>query len=138
MELSPLDRNYEEEIDKNGKLKVLSTVAIMNGTTGIVVDVDNEYVDVEYPDGIVRYTKDTIQDLNLGYCITIHKSQGSTFKEVIVVLPKAHVYQFSRQLIYTAYSRTSKRCFSVGNLQYINMGIKKKSALSRNTWYKHI
>ena len=130
MELSPLDERYDEEED--------ATVAIMNGTTGIVVDVDNEYVDVEYPDGIVRYTKDTIQDLNLGYCITIHKSQGSTFKEVIVVLPKAHVYQFSRQLIYTAYSRTSKRCFSVGNVRYVNMGIKKKSALSRNTWYKHI
>lgn len=130
MELSPLDERYDEEEDV--------TVAIMNGTTGIVVDVDNEYVDVEYPDGIVRYTKDTIQDLNLGYCITIHKSQGSTFKEVIVLLPKAHVYQFSRQLIYTAYSRTSKRCFSVGNVRYINMGIKKKSALNRNTWYKYI
>lgn len=130
MELSPLDERYDEEEDV--------TVAIMNGTTGIVVDVDNEYVDVEYPDGIVRYTKDTIQDLNLGYCITIHKSQGSTFKEVIVLLPKAHVYQFSRQLIYTAYSRTSKRCFSVGNVRYVNMGIKKKSALNRNTWYKYI
>lgn len=130
MELSPLDENYSEEEE--------STVAIMNGTTGIVVDVDCEYVDVEYPEGIVRYTKDTIQDLNLGYCITIHKSQGSTFKEVIVLLPKAHVYQFSRQLIYTAYSRTSKRCFSVGNIRYVNMGIKKKSALNRNTWYKYI
>ena len=109
---------------------------IYNGNTGIIesitkqVDEDgDEYIEsVINFDGIGRVllTSADLRSIRLGYAITVHKSQGSTIPCVIVVLP----FQFmlnSRELVYTAITRTSELCFVISSYATLAKAIKKST-----------
>ena len=55
----------------------------------------------------------------LGYCCTVHKTQGSQYENIIIVIDEKHLYQWSKHdainLLYTAISRAQKRCIILGN-----------------------
>ncbi|MGL5329040.1 MAG: ATP-binding domain-containing protein, partial [Peptostreptococcaceae bacterium] len=75
-----------------------------------------------------------LNQLELGYCVTIHKSQGSSAKQVIVVSPKAHTFMLNSNLLYVAGTRAKERVYMVGNISTINSSIKKKENFNRETW----
>ena len=106
---------------------------IFNGNTGIVVRVGYNDMDVEFDDCIITYTKDELNQLELGYCITIHKSQGSASKQVIAIAPKSHAFMLNSNLLYVAPTRAKERVFMLGNISTINSAIKKKENFSRDT-----
>lgn len=80
--------------------------------------------------------KDAKDELDMAYLLTIHKSQGSEAKTVVVVLDECYNMGFiSRNLLYTAVSRAKQRCVVVGSLDVIAHAVKNKMP-KRNTCLK--
>lgn len=80
---------------------------VFNGDVGIIwrVDAANKKITVFFDDKTVDYEDDELEELNLAYACTIHKSQGSEYPAVIVVLDSSHSIMLQRNLIYTAITR---------------------------------
>lgn len=121
--------NYKAETPLGGETE------IFNGNTGIIVDVGYNELTVEYDKNLmIKYNKEDLNQLELGYCISIHKSQGSSAKQVIIIAPKSHTFMMNSNLLYVAETRAKERVYMLGNIKTINSAIKKKENLSRNTW----
>ena len=140
---------YSYVTDKDGKeRRIPNNIPIFNGNTGLVesikydtkkiekkvdgvIEVEEKIVNIEIIidfDGIGRVLlKETdIHALQLGYCITVHKSQGSTIPCVIVALP----FQFklnSRELLYTAITRASKLAYIITSPKTLKSTLAKTS-----------
>lgn len=108
--------------------------SVFNGNTGTIISIHFDEVIIDFDGEMVVYNKEDMVNVSLAYAMTVHKAQGSQFKNVILCLPKAHTFMLNSNIIYTGESRTSWRCFVVGNLMTINRAIKKRANLSRNTW----
>ena len=107
---------------------------IFNGNSGVIVDVSWDNLIVDFGDKEIMYTKDDLSQLELGYCITTHKSQGDSSKQVVVLAPKAHTFMLNSNLLYVATTRAKERCFMLGSPATINRAIKKKINLTRDTY----
>lgn len=111
---------------------------VFNGNTGIVVGVRYNTIEVEFDNQTLVYEKEDLNQLELGYCISIHKSQGSSAKQVIVVSPKAHTFMLNSNLLYVAGTRAKERVYMIGNISTINSSIKKKENFNRDTWLQNL
>lgn len=111
---------------------------IFNGNTGTIESIDLERGNkgeeslrmiVDF-DGIGRVVIDsgTVTNIQLGYAITVHKSQGSTIPCVIVALPFQYVLN-TRELLYTAITRASKVCYLVTSMKTLRSTVKKTSGV---------
>ena len=80
---------------------------VFNGDVGIIYKIGKESkkITVFYDDKTVDYESDEVDELILAYACTIHKSQGSEYPAVIVVLDSSHSIMLQRNLIYTAITR---------------------------------
>ena len=93
---------------------ILSTI-IYNGDVGYIFDIDYEdkYVGFETDDGRRFWlSPEKYQNLQLAYALTIHKSQGSEYKNVLLALPQNLMYMngfLSRNLIYTGITRAKQK-----------------------------
>lgn len=111
---------------------------IANGETGIVKDVFPSYLIIDFDGVMVKYYRNDMQMVGLGYCITIHKSQGSSIKVVILLTPQAHTYMLNSNLVYVGLTRMKEKCFHLGNVDTVNMAVKKKANLTRNTFMQRL
>ena len=111
---------------------------IFNGNTGTIESIDLEKGNngeeslrmiVDF-DGIGRVVIDSgaVTNIQLGYAITVHKSQGSTIPCVIVALPFQYVLN-TRELLYTAITRASKVCYLVTSMKTLRSTVKKTSGV---------
>lgn len=82
----------------------------VNGDIGKVVNVSNEGVVVEYVDATVTYEHDDLSQLTLAYAMSVHKSQGSEYACVIMVLLDSHKCMAYRNMLYTGVTRAKKDC----------------------------
>lgn len=112
-------------------------LGVFNGEVGTVAEIDEaggrlfvEYADRSMP---VAYTKSDAFDLRLAYALTIHKSQGSEWPWVIVVVHNTHTFMLTRQLFYTAITRGKEGVIIVGNAAGIENALKSKRDSQRNT-----
>ena len=91
---------------------------IFNGFVGIIkeIDLNNELFYVVYPGPlVVRYNFDHIRDIiDLAYCLTVHKAQGSQYKYVAIPLSNSHFMMLNNKWFYTAITRAEKKVFLVG------------------------
>lgn len=84
----------------------------INGDIGHLVDKTNQDgLIVAFSDHSVVFTRSDLRDLDLAYAITIHKSQGSEFDEVHIILPAEAAHMMTRRLLYTAVTRAKKKVF---------------------------
>ena len=112
--------------DKVIQLVNRSDKGVMNGDIGYVLslDIDNEEVNgltVLYDFGPVDYDKDEIEDLNLAYAISIHKSQGSEFKTVIIPFSMKYFIMLKKKLLYTAVTRAKEFLIMLGSTEAIKL-----------------
>lgn len=91
---------------------------VFNGDTGIIREI-NEYketITVVYDeDKVVEYPFKLMEELELAYAITIHKSQGSEYPAVVIPLLSGPRMLMNRNLLYTAVTRARKCVTLVGN-----------------------
>ena len=113
-------------------------VAVFNGNTGKVIYVDGFEMKVDFGDNVIVYEKDDLEQLRLGYCISIHKSQGSQNKNVILLTPKSHKYFLNKNLLYTGLTRASERVYHICSTDVINTCLHKNINLSRKTFLKEL
>ena len=106
---------------------------IANGETGVIEDIFDDIVQIRFDNEVVYYTKDDMQNVDLGYCTTVHKSQGSSADFVIFISPKAYTFMLNSNLMYVAVTRTKRRCYHVGMRRTVNYCVKKKVDFNRNT-----
>lgn len=136
-----LQNNYKAELyaddmvieDEFGQpLKTL----IANGETAVIKEINTilQYVILDFGGTQVRYYRNDMQNISLGYCVTTHKSQGSGIKVPIIVEPRSHIFMDTSNLLYVALTRTKTICFHLGLPETVNMCIKKKENLQRNTF----
>ena len=93
-------------------------MGIFNGDTGIIREINEfaESVTVEFDEGrMVEYSFKLLDELELAYAITIHKSQGSEYPAVVIPLLSGPSLLMNRNLIYTAVTRARKCVTLVGN-----------------------
>ena len=114
------------------------TVNIFNGEDGIIIDANETFLIVKFNEVETRYDKSMLSNLMLGYAITIHKSQGSTFKNVIIVSPTAHTYFSNRNLLYVATTRARNKVIHIGSANLVNSSLKKNESQIRNTFLKDL
>ena len=112
---------------------------VANGESGVVLNVDKDFIDIDFGNNIVvRYNHTDAQAIKLGYAITTHKSQGSGFDNVILITAKADTYTLNSNLLYVGCTRSKKRCFHVGSIDTVNKVIKKKENMSRKTFMQQM
>lgn len=133
--------NYKAELylddmileDDNGKPK---KILIANGETAVIKSIypSIQCVVLDFGGTEVVYYRNDMQNISLGYAITGHKSQGSGIKIPIIVEPRSHIFMDTSNLLYVMLTRTKLMCFHLGLPETVNMVIKKKENLKRNTF----
>ncbi|MBJ7470370.1 MAG: exodeoxyribonuclease V subunit alpha [Solirubrobacteraceae bacterium] len=90
---------------------------LYNGDTGVVIDVGDDRVQAAFERGgePVTFSPTRLGAVDTVYAMTIHKSQGSQFGTVAVVLPDADSAMLTRELLYTAVTRARERVVIVGD-----------------------
>ena len=104
--------NYDIEWEKNG----LGGFGIFNGDIGVIESIDfrEEVLNIWFDDRFVRYGFDNLEELELSYAITVHKSQGSEYPVVIVPMYSCPPMLMTRNLLYTAVTRAKRMVILVG------------------------
>ena len=107
-----------------------------NGDVGIVVEIapTSGKLLVNFGgDENVEYAKEELEQLRHSYATTIHKSQGSEYQTVIMVLTNQHKLMLQRNLLYTGLTRAKKKAIIIGDREALNFGIENVSNRSRNS-----
>lgn len=128
------DRVVNTENNYHMMGEYFNDVAVMNGEQGVVVGFDGELMTVDYECGTAMLEKADIWKQLLGYSISVHKSQGTQAKAVIVIADKSHGFFLTRNLIYVALSRAQEKLVLVGDIDTINEALKTEENKERETW----
>ena len=87
---------------------------IFNGDVGYIEGMDESIAYIRFDERLVPYPFDQMTDLELAYAVTVHKSQGSEYRAVILALPKCPPGLVNRSLLYTAVTRARELLIAVG------------------------
>ena len=105
---------------------------VFNGDLGFVLKSEDAGCVVAMGDREVEYSQAELDDLILAYCVTIHKSQGSEYPAVVVVLGMEHFIMLNRPLLYTAVTRGKKLVLVVGDAKALKRAIRENQPIHRN------
>lgn len=106
---------------------------VFNGDIGFIQDINNEKLTVYYFDHIVTYEKNELNELTLAYASSVHKSQGSEYKVVIIPLSTSHYIMLQRNLLYTAITRAKQKVIIVGSKKALMTAIQSNRTQKRYT-----
>lgn len=120
-------RLYDRVIMKENNYNI----NIMNGEEGIITDLTDKYIFVTFKDNHVykfylynsknNSTKLSAIDLDLSFSISIHRSEGSEWKHIIIYMPDSTLSPFiNRKLLYTAITRASHSVWCIGDYDFFN------------------
>ena len=123
-----IKNNYKLEWEiTNGRGFVLDTgVGVFNGDVGIIREINSfseEIVVVFDEVKVVKYGFSMLDELELAYAVTIHKSQGSEYPAVVLPLLTGPRVLFNRNLLYTAVTRAKQCVTMVGNPDMVDFMI---------------
>jgi exodeoxyribonuclease V alpha subunit len=125
--------------DKVMQIKNDYKEGIFNGDTGKVVDVNKKdgTVTVMFDDGpLVKMTRKMMASVCLSYATTIHKSQGSEYKVVVMPMTMQFFTMLQRNLLYTGITRAKTACVIIGQKKAISMAVRNNAVKKRNTLLK--
>ena len=107
-----ISNNYELEWEKNG----IEGLGLFNGDIGRIIKINKNdaYMTIDFEDKQVKYPFELLDELELAYAITVHKSQGSEYPVVIVPMYSCPPMLMSRNLLYTAVTRAKRMVILVG------------------------
>ncbi len=131
-----IKNNYQLAWETKSKYGITteSGTGVFNGDMGIIKEINlfAELVTIEFDEGRnVEYTFSQLEELELAYAITIHKSQGSEYPAVIMPLLTGPRMLFNRNLLYTAVTRAKDCVVIVGSDNTVQMMIDNESEQHR-------
>lgn len=107
---------------------------IFNGNIGIIPYIDSDLMVVDFVGiGEVEIPRANWAGINLGYAITVHKSQGSQYDHVIFACDFSAYSLLSRELVYTAISRAKKKCDVVAQTGALRYAISRENVSKKQT-----
>ena len=109
---------------------------VFNGDIGVITAIDLEPVKIRVRFDAARladYDPGELDELQLAYALTIHKSQGSEFPCVIIPVSMQHFVLLERSLIYTAVTRARKLVILVGDPKALALAVRKQETRKRHT-----
>lgn len=112
-----IKNNYDILWKKDGE----TGAGIFNGDIGTVVKISKQTgtMVIDFEGRITQYSSEMLDQLELAYAITVHKSQGSEFNAVIIPLLGGFEKLYYRNLLYTAVTRAKKLLIIVGSKQVV-------------------
>lgn len=118
--------NYEKEV--------------FNGDIGKIVEINGKDVYVDFPDRLegerVKYTSVETEELQLAYAMSVHKSQGSEYPFVILLMVPGHYIMLQRNLLYTAITRAKQRVLVVGAMRAVRQAVVNNRTRNRYSLLK--
>ncbi len=131
-----IKNNYQLEWEIRSKygLCIDKGTGVFNGDTGIIEEINYfaETITVSFDEGkMVEYPFKLLDELELAYAITIHKSQGSEYPAVVIPLFQGPRMLLNRNLIYTAVTRAKKCVTIVGDDEVFHTMVRNNSQLKR-------
>ena len=108
---------------------------VFNGDIGRVIGVSRAEgaALVEYGDKSVLYETSDLSELSHAYCITVHKSQGSEYPVVVLLLHTQHYMLLQRNLLYTALTRAKRLVVIVGSSRALQIAVENNRVRLRHT-----
>lgn len=104
-----------------------------NGDTGIITQIKDGYVEVKYAMASVKYTELELDQITLCYANTVHKSQGSEYDCVILVLLNKHKAMLNKNIVYTGVTRGKKEAYVLYEEEALNIALKTEADAERIT-----
>ena len=135
----------KEELSRGGKIfrpkdKVMQVrnnydKEVFNGDIGRIttIDPENQQVIVSFDSVLVPYDYSELDEIVLAYAISVHKSQGSEYRAVVVPVLSQHFVLLQRNLIYTAVTRGKELVVMVGSTKALAMGVRNDRIMRRYT-----
>lgn len=132
--------DYDITWQKKDGEKTESGAGIFNGDIGRIVSCDKitRSLKVEFDGKTAEYTADMLENLELAYAITVHKSQGSEFDAVILTIFEGYDKLFYRNLLYTAVTRAKKLLIIIGSSKRVEFMIDNNRRTLRYTCLKEM
>ena len=132
------------EGDKVLQLKNQPDDDVYNGDIGTLVEIETSEENengkltfyVQFDDAFVSYTMDTISNITLAYCVSVHKSQGSEYPIVIMPIVSSHYHMLQRKLIYTGITRARQSLILLGSKNVFTRAIETEDKHQRNSSLK--
>ncbi len=108
---------------------------VFNGDLGRIVEIDFEEqtVDIDFDGTIVLYEFSELDELVHAFAMSVHKSQGSEYRAVVLPILTQHYMLLQRNLLYTAVTRAKQLVVLVGNKKAIGMAVRNNKIAQRNT-----
>jgi exodeoxyribonuclease V alpha subunit len=106
---------------------------VFNGDIGSLRELSNEdqTLSVDFEGRRVSYDWNEAEELTLAYAITVHKSQGSEFRAVVMPVLTQHYMMLQRNLIYTGVTRARELCVLVGSRKALGMAVGNNKVAER-------
>ncbi|HDK27749.1 MAG TPA: ATP-dependent RecD-like DNA helicase [Candidatus Atribacteria bacterium] len=111
---------------------------VFNGDIGRInhIDVEENILEVNFYGRKVNYDFSELNELVLAYAITVHKSQGSEYRIVIIPVMTQHYLLLQRNLLYTGITRAKDMVILIGTKKALWIAIKNNKTFHRNTSLK--
>jgi exodeoxyribonuclease V alpha subunit len=131
----PLPRRSFRCGDKVMQLRNNYELDVYNGDVGLVkvVDAEARELMVQFEDRSVLYSFDDLDDLTLAYAVTVHKSQGSEYPAIVLLLLPQHYLLLQRNVLYTAITRGKRLVIIVGDQKAVGMSIGNTTVATRHS-----
>lgn len=109
---------------------------VYNGDIGYVKKIKDKKITIQFQDVVAEYEMKELDQIQLAYVITIHKSQGSEFPYVIIPMVNSYYNMLTKKILYTGITRGKVMVMLVGEESAINLAIADKNRKERKTILK--
>ena len=99
-------------------------------------EIYNTYIIADFNGVYVKYYRNDMNMVKLGYAISIHKAQGSEFDVVIMPIVKGYNKMLYRKLVYTGITRSKKKLYLIGDIEALDIAVANTSVDIRRTTIK--
>lgn len=115
---------------------------VYNGDIGYIRNIyyldKKMVVEIDYSGNVVEYKSGEFDKFNLAYAVSIHKSQGSEYANVVIILARSFNRMFYNKLIYTAVTRAKSSLIILGSIDSLNKSVSTNYGANRNTYLKYV
>lgn len=110
---------------------------VFNGDIGRICKIEGKTITVDYPEraegDFVAYSEGECEELQLAYAMSVHKSQGSEYPYVILLMVSSHYIMLQRNLLYTAVTRAKQKVLVVGSKRAVLTAVENDRTRRRHS-----